>query len=273
MGGWVLLVAGGLLVGGASAADGAENALSACHFDLIGSGKVVAVRDGRSFTLDDGREVRLAGLEVPPLPAAGETGAWAAAGAAARSALEAIIAGQTVELRQQVAASDRYGRLVAHVYFFHDGTEHSAGDDLLAQGYARVSAQIGDKACAAEFLAREQAARAQKLGLWREPYYVVLGAEGRQELLAQRGRFAIVEGRVVSVRESGGTIYVNFGRHWADALTVTILKRDARIFSAAGLEPKRLANRLVRVRGWVEERNGPSIEATHPEQIEFAERN
>jgi hypothetical protein len=27
------------------------------------------------------------------------------------------------------------------------------------------------------------------------------------------------------------------------------------------------------VRGWVEERNGPRIEADHPEQIELAERN
>jgi len=41
----------------------------------------------------------------------------------------------------------------------------------------------------------------------------------------------------------------------------------------AGIEPKRLENRRVRVRGWVEERNGPRIEATRPEQIEIAERN
>jgi hypothetical protein len=77
----------------------------------------------------------------------------------------------------------------------------------------------------------------------------------------------------VSVRESGGTIYVNFGRRWSEALTVTILKRHERIFLAAGVEPKRLANRRVRVRGWIEERNGPWIEATRPEQIELTERN
>jgi hypothetical protein len=45
------------------------------------------------------------------------------------------------------------------------------------------------------------------------------------------------------------------------------------MFAAAGIEPKKLENRRVRVRGWVEERNGPRIEATRPEQIEIAERN
>jgi hypothetical protein len=66
---------------------------------------------------------------------------------------------------------------------------------------------------------------------------------------------------------------VNFGRRWSQALTVTIPKRHERTFLAAGMEPRRLENRRVRVRGWVEERNGPRIEATRPEQIEIAERN
>jgi hypothetical protein len=66
---------------------------------------------------------------------------------------------------------------------------------------------------------------------------------------------------------------VNFGRRWSQALTVTILKRNERNFVAAGLNPGRLANLRVRVRGWMEERNGaPRIEAIRPEQIEIAER-
>jgi hypothetical protein len=78
---------------------------------------------------------------------------------------------------------------------------------------------------------------------------------------------------VLSVRESGGTIYVNFGRRWSQALTVTILKRNERTFAAAGLDLRKLENRRVRVRGWVEQRSGLRIEATRPEQIEIAERN
>ncbi|HEV3176929.1 MAG TPA: thermonuclease family protein, partial [Stellaceae bacterium] len=83
----------------------------------------------------------------------------------------------------------------------------------------------------------------------------------------------IVEGKVLSVRESGPTIYVNFGRRWTQDFTVTIAKRNESAFTSAGLEPKRLQGRRVRVRGYVEQRGGPWVEATRPEQIELAERN
>jgi hypothetical protein len=203
----------------------------------------------------------------------GETGASAAPGLAARAALETIISGEQVELRHHEATTDRYGRLVAHVYVAGGGRERNIAEAMLAKGYARVAAQTGDRACAAELLAIERAAREAKLGLWGEPGYGIVGAQSGAELLTRRGHFTLVEGKVLSVRESGGTIYMNFGKRWSDALTVTILKRNERTFAAAGLQPKSLENRHVRVRGWVEERNGPRIEARHPEQIEIAERN
>jgi hypothetical protein len=115
-------------------------------------------------------------------------------------------------------------------------------------------------------------ARTQRLGLWGEPDYAIMSAEDGAGLLGQEGRFAVVEGKVASVRESGGTIYMNFGRRWSQALTVTIPKRQERSFAAAGLQPDRLANLRLRVRGYIEERAGPRIEATRPEQIEIAER-
>src|SRR5262249_22937055 len=219
-------------------------------------GRVAGGRHERSLAVPEGGEVRRAGLKPPPPPASGAAAA-PSAGLMARQALESIVAGQTVELRQQQGtAVDRYGRTVAHAYLITDGAERSVGEEMLVNGYARASGQVGDKACAAELLAREQVARAAKLGLWGDPYYSIKAAESGVELLAERGRFSLVEGKVVSVRESGGTIYVNFGRRWSEALTVTISKRHERIFLAAGVEPKRLANRRVRVRGWIEERNG-----------------
>ena len=74
--------------------------------------------------------------------------------------------------------------------------------------------------------------------MWGEPGYAVRAAGDGVALKSQHGRFSVAEGRVVSVRDSGGTIYVNFGRRWSEALTVTILKRHERSFTAAGLEPK-----------------------------------
>jgi endonuclease YncB( thermonuclease family) len=266
------------------AATGAQaNPSTACRFEAISSGKVRAVADGRSFVLDDGREIRLDGIEVPLPPAPGETGERAEAGRQARAVLENLIAGRQVELRQ-TGAADRYGRIMAQAYVQPDdsGPLRSVTNHMLAVGFARVSAQIGEKPtaektggrpCADEMLAQERSARESKLGLWREPYYAILGAGSFAELSAERGHFTVVEGKVLSVRESGGTIYMNFGRHWSQALTVTVLKRNERMFAAAGLEPRTLVNRRVRVRGWIEERNGPRIEAGRAEQIEIAERN
>jgi len=80
-------------------------ALSACRFEVAGTGNVRAIIDGRSFTLEDGREIRLAGIEVPLPPASGESGPRAEAALAARAALESMLA--TLKRR---AASKRGGR-------------------------------------------------------------------------------------------------------------------------------------------------------------------
>ena len=228
---------------------GTARAEDACRFVAIGGATVRAASDA-GIALEDGRIVRLAGIEL------------------AKSV--ELPAGTTLTLKRFSAASetDRYGRLNAHVFIAEDNAERWFQADLIARGLARVSSRVGDPACARLLLAKEQAARAAKLGLWGEAVYVMGKAEDPAEVLKDRGRFALVEGKVLSVRESGGTIYVNFGRRWSEDFTVTIAKRNERAFSAAGLTPKSLSGRRVRIRGWIEERGGPWVEAARPEQIE-----
>ena len=225
-----------------------------CKLTVIGTVNVAAVRDGRTLMLDDGRELRLAAIE------AGDDG---------RGALRALIAGRPLRLERLGAESDRYGRLVA-IAFAGDARQ-SLQAGLLERGQARVSARIGDKACADGLLTIERAARAAQRGLWADPNFAPLQAENLPRLQAERGHFALVEGKVLSVRESGATIYVNFGRRWTRDFTVTILKRQRRTFAAAGLEPKRLEGRRIRVRGWIEQRGGPIVAAEAPEQIELVD--
>jgi len=241
-----------------------------CGGETLARGTASRVADGRSFVLDDGRDVRLAAIEVPPLAA---DSASAPGGAVAKDGLAALLAGSEIVLRQaEPIKTDRYGRIVAYAFVSRDGSERLVQGELLAAGLARVSPRVGSRACAMELLNRESAARRAKLGLWASSYYDSLDADNPAEVLARQGRFALVEGKVVSVRESGATIYVNFGRRWSTDFTVTILKRNERSFKAAGLEPKTLAGRRVRVRGFIEERGGPWIEAARPEQIEITDR-
>jgi endonuclease YncB( thermonuclease family) len=240
-----------------------------CGGDMMARGVAKSIIDGRTFALDDGSEVRLAAVEVPPL----ESGV--APGAAAKAALDALIGGDEVVLRRADIATDRYGRRVAYAYAVRDGEELFAQGELIASGFARVGDHVGSRTCASELLKSENAARAAKLGLWADSHYDVLDAETAADVLARRGRFALVEGKVVSVRESGATIYVNFGRRWSEDFTVTVLKRNERNFTAAGLDLKGLTGRRIRVRGFIEARGGtgqsPWIEADYPEQIETAD--
>lgn len=224
-----------------------------CALPVEGSGTVATVRDGRTLTLADGRELRLAGIEI-----AGRGG----------DALRSLAEGQVLRLRAE-PGTDRYGRLAAYASL--PGAGQTLQEVLLTQGEALVSARIGGQACAEALFAAEKTARIAKRGLWADPNFAPLSSENLPGLNAARGRFALVEGRVLSVRESGATIYMNFGRRWTRDFTVTLLKRQQRTFAAAGLDVKQLEGRSIRVRGVIERRGGPIIDAAAPEQIELVD--
>jgi endonuclease YncB( thermonuclease family) len=241
-----------------------------CGGDEIARGTVGKILDGRTFVLDDGREVRLAATEVAPLVAPRDR--TESPGRAAAAALDAQAAGDQVVLRRAESGTDRHGRLLAYAHTLRNGDEFLLQRELVAEGLAWVSGRVAQP-CAGDLLDHEKAARKAKLGLWADPYYEVLDADSPKDALAHRGRFALVEGKVASVRESGPTIYVNFGRRRIGDITVTILKRNERSFAAAGLDLRNLAGRRLRVRGWVEAHGGERawIEAQRPEQIEMAD--
>ncbi len=93
-----------------------------CGGEAITRGIVSRVTDGRTFTLDDGREVRLAAVEVPSLPLPKEVDP-APRGAAAKDAMAALVGSDEIVLRQAGTAADRYGRTVAYAYAVRDGAE------------------------------------------------------------------------------------------------------------------------------------------------------
>lgn len=268
---WAVLAVCGLYAGSAFNAGSAlaqpPGGEAGCRPPVVGRAAVKAALDGRTVLLADGRALRLAGLEAPT---GGEPHA-----AAAHAALGALVAGREVVLQRFGPGTDRHGRVTAQVMLAptDGGAPRSAQRELLRLGHARVAARVAEAGCATPYLAAERAARASGLGLWSHPYYKIRKADRPAEVLAERGRFALVEGLVLSVRESGATVYVNFGRRWSEDFTVTVLRRNARGFAAAGMELGNLAGRRVRVRGTVEERGGPWIEAAWPEQIAIAERD
>jgi endonuclease YncB( thermonuclease family) len=228
-----------------------------CAFEPQGDGRVATVIDTRSFRLQDGREVRLAGIE--PVPA--ETPA-----ANRPPALAAILTDREVRLRGDDDTPDRYGRQPAFVFLVPSETLVQA--ELLARGEALVAATVTDKECAGVLMAAEAAARQARRGIWSKPA-AIKSAESPGDILAGIGRFTVVEGKVLSVRQAGATTYLNFGRNWTRDFAVTISRRVLPVFEVAGIVPKSLENRRIRVRGFVEARGGPRIEVLRAEQIEL----
>jgi endonuclease YncB( thermonuclease family) len=229
-----------------------------CAFEPQGEGRVAAVVDARSFRLEDGREVRLAGIE----PVAGEK----TTNANRAAALAAIVAGREVTLSGEDDAPDRYGRQPALVFLAPSGD--LVQGLLLAQGEALVSTTVTDKDCAAVLTAAEAEARQAKRGTWADPA-VIKNAESPGDILAGIGRFTVVEGKVLSVRQAGTTTYLNFGRNWTRDFAVTISRRMLAAFESAGIVLKSLENRRIRVRGFIEARGGPRIDLLRVGQIEL----
>ena len=179
------LVTAALPLGFMLAAAAAGSAVAAgCTFESQGEGQVAAVIDSRTFRLQDGREVRLAGIE--PAVADKEIGNRT-------SALAALVADREVTLRGEDDAPDRYGRQPA--FAFLDGAETSVQGLLLAQGEALVSASVANKDCASTLMAAETAARETKRGIWADPA-AIKNAESPGDILTGIGRFTVVEGKV-----------------------------------------------------------------------------
>ena len=246
----ITLACGLLTAAGVSPANAAG-----CAFEPQGEGRVTTVIDARSFRLEDGREVRLAGIE----PVATEKSNDSAA-------LAAIVGGREVSLRGEDDTPDRYGRQIAFVYLA--SSEMPVQGQLLAQGEALAAGDVTDKDCAAVLATAEASAREARKGFWADPA-AIKNAESPGDILTGIGRFTVVEGRVLSVRQAGATTYLNFGRNWTRDFAVTIPRRMLAPFEAAGIVLKSLENRRIRVRGFIEAQRGPRIDVLRVGQIEL----
>ncbi|MDD9878066.1 MAG: thermonuclease family protein [Magnetovibrio sp.] len=232
---------------------------------------VTAVVDGDTVVVDPAPsgagQVRLVGIQAPKL-ALGRKGfrEWPLAPDAKR-ALERLVMGRPVTLAFGGTRMDRHGRHLAHLF---TGEGVWVQGRLLADGMARVYSFPDNRAVVPAMLAREGAARAAGLGIWSHPFYAVRAAEPGG-LMKRLGTFQLVEGRVRDAARVKSRVYLNFGADWRTDFTVALDGPARRAFAKAGLDPLSLKDKRLRVRGWLRKRNGPLIDASHPEQLEVVD--
>ncbi len=232
-----------------------------------GSGRVVGVDERLDVAIEDGRLVRLAGLDVPN-PARGSP----ELAEAAQHFLTALLVGRDIELRLLAAGTDRWGRALADISIPAPdrGAETSVAAALLAAGYARVRPEFEARGCAAARLALEDAARRAGLGLWSDPDTAVIQASDAAALRRHDGQFVVIEGRVRRVGIGRSRLYLDLVNR--DGPTIVIERRFESALARAGRPVEALVGETIRTRGALDDRMGPRIEVSEPAMIEIVRR-
>lgn len=239
-----------------------------CQLDSGETHTAARVLDGETLVIDEGREVRLAGILAPR---AADIGAatWEVEMEAART-LGDLVAGLPVSLHFGGRRVDRYGRLLAQAVAIRSGEAVWVQGHIVSLGMARAAPLAGSETCLTDLLRLEETARKAGRGLWQAPAYRVRDAARPDDLVRLGPTFHILEGRIVSVGGSRSHVYLNFGKDRRQDISVSIARKDAKSLSVDGKSARRdLAGRFVRVRGWTAPGAAMTIEAVAAAQIEL----
>lgn len=246
---------------------------------LTGHGTVKRIIDPLHIELNDGRIIYLTELDIPDLYGP-ETGDISFEG---KKLLTELFQNETIHIYQlrhnTEARTNRMGHQVAHIARQED--DLWAQGALLRNGLARVRTTLTYRDLAKEMLTIENTAREVSLestdnqnkeelpySLWKNPEYQIHTPE---TALKAQHRYQVIEGKIKKVATVKNVIYLNFGDNWRTDFTVTLDSKARRLFSREGLSPLEWQGKTIRVRGWLDEYNGPYITLDHPERIEFIE--
>ncbi len=199
---------------------------------------VAKVVDGDTLRLQDGRSVRLIGINAPERARDGRPAEPFAEAATKR--LQALVAanGGAVGLRLGPRARDHYGRTLAHAY---DRQGRNLEAQLLVEGMGYSVAfepASGLEGCQRE---AEASARRQRTGLWQQ-------AKVGSPFDLRSGGFALVRGKVEKVQRNRGGLWLELD----GPLVLRVEPKLLRYFDVDDLQ--RLAGRRVEARGWVIDR-------------------
>jgi micrococcal nuclease len=181
-----------------------------------------------------------------------------------KAPLSQLASGAEVDLHHGGRCLDRHGHALAQVFVVKGEERVWLQGALAARGLARVFSFPDNHACIKELLPRESEARAKHAGVWRVPAYRQATWSASAALTRS---YQLVEGVVVKVGGSRDRFYLNFDRDWHHDFTIVVERKGQEVLKAQGLL-QALAGKRLRVRRWIEWRNGPVIRLTHAEQIE-----
>lgn len=238
---------------------------SAHPLDQLERGETHQVRqviDGDTLTLDNGKSIRLLGIQAPEISHK-ITAPSQPFGMAASRALSDLTLHKKITLYYGTTKKDRYHRILAQLQT-EDGKW--VQEELLKTGMAMVYSFPDNRGLVEDMLIFERTARKNKKGLWDHPYYQIRDAH-RPNSIADD--FQLVEGTVYKLTPTSRFVYINFEKDWKTDFTILIEPDLYATLNDPRFLPQNIKGKRIRIRGRVHQKNGPMIELTHPEQLEF----
>lgn len=213
---------------------------------------VARVVDGDTLKLQDGRSVRLIGINTPEVdhddqPA--EPGGIKAQEVALR-----LVQGKAVRLRFEEDRQDEHGRWLAHV-FLADG--RNLGAMLLEQGYALLAMVPPNTDQWRCFQTAEDQARRKRLGLWQGEWSRMSAGN-----LRRAKGFALWRGTLLDIKPTRHSVWLNLEQGYQ----VRIAREDLDRFSLTALQAR--LHQPIEVRGWWNQYNGrATLRLRHPSML------
>jgi micrococcal nuclease len=208
--------------------------------------EVVRVVDGDTLRLMDGRSVRVIGVNAPEIKRGNKPGQ--PLGVAARAATQSFIdaAGGKVRLGYEREQTDRYGRLLAHVYNTHG---RSLGHHLLRQGLVFAVAVPPNVALASCLYKAQDEARQKRLGIWGNRAWA---AQPATALFVGDEGFRRVKGRVEKV-DINSAVWIEL----EGKLVIRVARKDWQYFPQKPRDWQNLKGKTLELEGWITARQRP----------------
>ena len=232
--------------------------LDRAHYDE--TTRLKFIYDGDTLHLQDGRKVRLIGINTPELSHGDNTAEPYSA--EAKQALKRLFEqDKTISLVFGREKHDHYKRLLAHG-FTRDGSNIQA--TLLQQGLAHAITLPPNDQFSSCYRELERQARCKQRGFWKKTKLLTAKDLNRSDI-----GFKIVSGKVKKITINTKGIWLNLD----DNVTVGIRPDNQSLFDVDNIS--QMLNHSVVVRGWVNksDRETPYyIRIRHPSSMQSAEQ-
>lgn len=215
--------------------------------------RVKAVYDGDTLVLEDGRKIRLSGINTPEVQHRNKLGE--AGGEKAKRWLLDKLKNTKIRLETDREAVDKYGRTLAHV--FTENKEH-INLLLVEAGLAAVNIHPPNLLYANELIKVQKQAEAAQIGIWQEKDYAVIPVDQ----LADRSHpgWTRLQGKVIDIRASRKFVYLKFSSRFQ----AKIERKWMFLFP----EINDYLGKAIEVRGWLNKyKDGFTMLIRHPSAI------